>query len=478
MPTTNEPGGRIHPVVLSGGAGTRLWPISRALYPKQLMRLTSDATMFQDTVRRVADGNRFAPPLIVCNEAHRFIIGEQLREIDVSPQAILLEPAGRNTAPAAAVAALWLGGGDQMMLLLPSDHVVGDRNSFITSVDIATSAARSGALVTFGVTPRRPETGFGYVQRGDAAEGHEGAFHVRRFVEKPDAGTAKKYVKSGEYYWNSGMFLFSAATYLAELERLQPQMVAACRASLEGAAEDLDFVRLGAESFVQAPADSIDYAIMEHTKGAMVVPLESGWSDVGSWAALWEIGEKDDNANLVSGTVIAQDVHDSYIRADGPMVAALGLDDVVIVTTEDAVLVAAKGRVQDVKRLVEALETAGQSVVTTHRMVYRPWGSYQTIDAGERFQVKRITVNPGGVLSLQKHRHRAEHWVIVNGTAQVTRGEDRLELRENESIYIPAGTVHRLENAGRSPLHLIEVQSGSYLGEDDIVRLEDKYGRR
>lgn len=471
-------GERIHPVILSGGAGTRLWPLSRAAYPKQLMPLVGERTMLQETVARVADREIFEAPLVICNEAHRFIIAEQLRASEMVPRAILLEPEGRNTAPAAAVAALALGDEDGLMLVLPSDHVIADWPAFLDAVRLAARAASGGALVTFGVRPDRAETGYGYIERGRALDGLEGAYEVARFVEKPDSDAAERYLASGEFDWNSGMFLFSARRYLEELERLSPAVVAACRAALEKAEADLDFLRLDAESFSASPSDSIDYAVMERTQSAAVVPISVGWSDVGSFAALWDIGERDGDGNLLRGDVMAIDLRDCYVRSDGVMIAAMGLTDTVIVSTPDAVLVVPKERSQEIKMLVEALGREGRDEALTHRKVHRPWGSYETIGAGDRYQVKRITVNPGQRLSLQTHRHRAEHWVVVHGTARVTREEEVFLLRENESTYIPREAAHRLENAGDQPLDIIEVQSGEYLGEDDITRLDDEYGRR
>ena len=487
---------RIHPVILSGGAGTRLWPLSRALYPKQFFPLTSDLSLLQETVKRVADPARFAPPLIVCNHEHRFIAAEQLREIGVAPQDIVLEPVARNTAAACAVAALVLGAGgpgsaggfaeasgdraagDALMLVLPSDHAISDAGAFLAAVERAVPAAEAGFLVTFGIKPDRPETGYGYIEGGAAIEaGATGYLRAARFKEKPELGAAQQMVAAGSWFWNSGMFLFRAGTLLAEMERLAPQVAGACRAALNGARRDLDFLRLDENAFATAPSISIDYAVMEKTDRAAVVPAEMGWSDVGSWPALWEAGEKDADGNVIVGDVAAQDVRNSYIRSDHRLVAAIGLADTLLVVSDDAVLAAPLARAQEVKSLVEALRAAGRSEPITHTKVYRPWGSYQSIEVGDRFQVKHITVNPGGRLSLQKHRQRAEHWVVVNGTARVTRGDETFTLRENESAYIPAGTAHRLENAGSGVLRIIEVQSGRYLGEDDIERLEDSYGR-
>jgi len=471
-------GAKIHPVILSGGAGTRLWPMSREAYPKQLLALASEHSMLQDTVTRIT-GARFAAPLIVCNTEHRFVIAEQLRQSGAKPRAIVLEPVGRNTAPAVAIAALMLAADDPdaLMLVLPSDHVVGEPKAFLAAVDTAAQAAADGRLVTFGITPTAPETGYGYVERGAALKGADGAFEVARFVEKPDARRAKQFVAGGRHAWNSGMFLFPASLYLAELERLDPEMLKLSRAALDGAADDLDFIRLAPEPFGRISGRSIDYAVMEHTAKAAVVPAAFGWSDVGSWSSLWDIGDKDGSGNVMLGDVIAVDAVDSYLRSEGRLVAAIGVEGLVVVATEDAVLVLPKDRAQDVRRIADVLKQQGRPELGLHPRVYRPWGFYQGIHQGERFQVKRITVSVGQSLSLQMHHHRAEHWIVVNGTAKVTRGEDTFLLHENESTYIPPSTKHRLENPGKVALNLIEVQSGAYLGEDDIVRFEDKYNR-
>ena len=468
----------VHPVILSGGAGTRLWPVSRTLYPKQLLPLVSERTMLQETVRRVA-GKGFAPPVVVCNEEHRFLIAGQLRELDIAPSRMVLEPVGRNTAPAAAVAALLLAGddADAVMLLLPSDHVVEDVSGFLAAVETGLAAAENGALVTFGIPPTGPETGYGYIRRGAAYAGAKGCFRIARFVEKPDLEEARRLVRAGDYHWNSGMFLVRAGRYLEELERLKPEMVECCRRAVAGAVEDLDFLRLEAEAFSGIEPLSIDYAVMEHTEAAVVVPADMGWSDVGSWSALWEIGAKDGDGNVVLGDVITDGTTDSYIRSEGRLVAALGLDNVVVVATDDVVLVVRRDEAQNVKKVVEALARAGRPEHSVHTKVYRPWGYYQSIDAGDRFQVKRLHVNPGQKLSLQMHHHRAEHWVVVSGTAKVTRGDETFLLNENESTYLPLGVKHALENPGDAPLCVIEVQSGDYLGEDDTVRFEDRYGR-
>ncbi|CAM4378262.1 mannose-1-phosphate guanylyltransferase/mannose-6-phosphate isomerase [Stenotrophomonas indicatrix] len=463
----------IVPVILSGGSGTRLWPLSREAYPKQFLPLVGDDTMLQATWKRVAS-IAGAAPIVVANQEHRFMAAEQLRECKVLPQALILEPVGRNTAPAIAIAALQAlaGGNDALLLVLPSDHVVRNEAAFHAAVKQAAVAAEAGKLVTFGIVPTAAETGYGYIK---AASG-EGVRAVDRFVEKPDQATAEKYVSSGEYYWNSGMFLFKASRYLKELETLQPAILAACRAALDKAARDNDFIRLDAEAFAASPNDSIDYAVMEKTADAAVVPLDAGWNDVGSWSALWEVSDKDADGNACHGDVIALDCKDSYAYGNR-LIAMVGLQDVVVVETDDAVFVGHKDRVQDVKEIVGQIKRDGRSEAAAHRKVYRPWGAYDSIDNGARFQVKRITVKPGATLSLQMHHHRAEHWIVVSGTAEVTRGDEVILLSENQSTYIPLGVTHRLKNPGKLPLELIEVQSGSYLGEDDIVRFEDQYGR-
>jgi mannose-1-phosphate guanylyltransferase/mannose-6-phosphate isomerase len=469
------------PVILSGGAGTRLWPLSRELYPKQLLALTGERTMIQQTALRI-EGLSAAAPVVVCNEAHRFLVAEQMRAIGVSPQALVLEPVGRNTAPAialAAHAALQAAAGDDgaepLLLVLPADHVIRDVPAFHKAVHAALAPAADGKLVTFGIVPTAPESGYGYIQRG-AALGP--AYGIARFIEKPDPDRARQLLKSGECYWNSGMFLFGARRYLAELERLAPQIARAVAAAFAAAKTDLDFTRIDARRFEACPADSIDYAVMEKTREAVVVPLAAGWSDVGSWAALAEACEADAHGNVARGDVICEDSEGCYLYAESRLVSAVGLKDHVVVETKDAVLVAPKDRVQDVKKLVHRLKEAGRYEHSLHREVFRPWGSYDSIEAGSRFQVKRLKVKPGAVLSLQLHHHRAEHWVVVAGTARITRGEEVFLLEENQSTYIPVGVRHRIENPGKIALHIIEIQSGSYLGEDDIVRLEDQYGRQ
>ena len=472
----------IIPVILSGGTGSRLWPLSRELNPKQLLPLVNDKTMLQNTVSRFAGKSGFAPPLVVCNEAHRFMVAEQLRALGISAASIILEPVGRNTAPAVAIAALEAiaAGGNPVLLILPADHVINDEEAFLQAVAAGKSLAEKGKLITFGIVPTGPETGYGYIEKGEGlkAEGErETSFDVCRFVEKPDLDTARQYLDSGAYYWNSGMFMFTAQCYLEELERHAPEMLAACRGAYAEAARDLDFVRLNAGTFASCPSDSIDYAVMEKTANAVVIPLDADWSDVGSWSALWEIDERDDRENVIKGDVMALDARNCYVNATSRLVAVVGVDDHVIVETADAVLVVRKDRVQDVKAIVGMLNGQKREEAVQHRKVYRPWGAYQSVDSADRFQVKRITVSPGASLSLQMHHHRAEHWIVVKGTARVTKGDEVIILSENQSTYIPLGVTHRLENPGVIPLELIEVQSGSYLGEDDIVRFEDVYGR-
>jgi len=469
------------PVILSGGAGTRLWPLSRELYPKQLLALTGERTMIQQTALRLT-GLGAAGPIVVCNEAHRFLVAEQLRQVGQEPQAIVLEPAGRNTAPAialAAHAALRTAGpkaeGDPLLLVLPADHVIRDVPAFQGAVRAALGAAQQGQLVTFGIVPTAAETGYGYIQRGEASGA---VYRIARFVEKPSAAVAKDFVASGDYYWNSGMFLFGARRYLEELGRLAPGIASACAEAFAAAKSDLDFTRVDKALFEACPADSIDYAVMERTSDAVVVPLAAGWSDVGSWAALHEASEQDALGNVSHGDVICEDSQGCYLYSESRLVSAVGLKDHVVVETKDAVLVAPRERVQDVKKLVFKLKEQGRYEHSLHREVFRPWGSYDSIENGPRFQVKRLKVKPGAVLSLQLHHHRAEHWVVVSGTARITRGDEVFLLEENQSTYIPIGVRHRIENPGKIPLHIIEVQSGSYLGEDDIVRLEDHYGRK
>ena len=472
-----EGSAQIHPVILSGGAGTRLWPLSRASYPKQLLKLSSQRTMLQDTVARGLIDVGFAAPLLVCNEDHRFLVDDQLQQIGIKPQAILLEPKARNTGPAIAAAALWLlaRDPDALMLVQPSDHVIASPADFHRGVMRGLAAAQEGRLVTFGIKPVRPDTGYGYIQRGEALAGGDGVFTVDRFVEKPDRETAQRFVDSGAFFWNSGIFLLSARAYLGELSRINPTMLEACERAVRDGQEDLAFFRLSAEPFGEAPSLSIDHAVMEHTSRAAVVPVDMAWSDVGSWPALRDIATADGDGNVVQGDVLAERMTNSYIRSEGRLVAAVGLDNVVVVATDDAVLVA--DATAEVSGIVAKLRGQNRSESQQHVTCHRPWGHYRSVDAGDRFQVKRITVKPGAKLSLQKHYHRAEHWVVVHGTAMVQRGEERMLVRENESVYIPIGTEHRLENPGKLPLQLIEVQSGPYLGEDDIVRVSDSYGR-
>jgi mannose-1-phosphate guanylyltransferase/mannose-6-phosphate isomerase len=471
------------PVILSGGAGTRLWPLSRELYPKQLLALTGERTMLQQTALRLS-GLAAAAPVVVCNEAHRFLVAEQLRQLRIEPRAMVLEPFGRNTAPAIALAALAAlkisageaGTADPVLLVLPADHIIRDVSAFQQAVRIAVAAVEHGQLVTFGIVPSAPETGYGYIQRGPAG-GTAGVHRIARFVEKPSLERAQEFLASGEYFWNSGMFMFKASRYLQELERFAPQIAEVCRSAFESARSDLDFMRIDAKIFAQCPSDSIDYAVMEKTSDAVVVPLDAGWSDVGSWSALHAASDADSHGTVARGDVIFEDTEGCYLYSESRLVAAVGLHDHVVVETKDAVLVAPKSRVQDVKKLVSRLKEAGRYEHSLHREVFRPWGSYDSIENGDRFQVKRLKVKPGATLSLQMHHHRAEHWIVVSGTARITRGEEVFLLEENQSTYIPIGVKHRIENPGMIPLHIIEVQSGSYLGEDDIVRFDDRYGR-
>ena len=465
------------PVLLSGGVGSRLWPVSRELYPKQFLPLTGSSSLLTQTLQRAAAIDTVSAPIVVCNDEHRFLVAEQLRQSGVKAAAILLEPEGRNTAPAVAVAALRALkiNADATLLVLPADHVIQQPEVFAAAVARGLEAASAGFLVTFGIVPTAPETGYGYIQSGSSWR--DGIHHLKQFVEKPDLDTAKQYLASGEYVWNSGMFLLRADVYLAELEAFAPAILAFARKAFEGAQTDLDFARLDKAAFAACPSDSIDYAVMERTQKGMVIPLACGWSDVGSWSSLWEVETKNEAGNVLSGDVLVHEVSGSYIRSESRLVAAIGIDDIVVVETSDAVLIADKNRVQDVKHIVSALKKNQRNEATLHKRVYRPWGSYESLVNAHRFQVKRIVVNPGQQLSLQMHHHRAEHWIVVSGTAKVTCGDKEYLLSEDESTYIPLGNRHRLTNPGVIPLEIIEVQTGSYLGEDDIVRFQDVYGR-
>ncbi len=467
----------IVPVILSGGAGTRLWPLSREMYPKQLLPLTSERTMLQDTATRLQGIENATAPIVVCNESHRFMVAEQLRAIKIAAAAILLEPVGRNTAPAVALAALQAQTLDPnaIIVVAPADHVIRDVRGFQSACKTAIVQAQADKLVTFGIVAHAPETGYGYIRRG-AGEGP--AYPVAQFVEKPPLERAREYVDSGEYFWNSGMFVFKASRFLQELQRFAPLILQASKNAFEAAKTDLDFIRIDKPAFERCPSDSIDYAVMEKTDSAVVVSLDVGWSDVGSWSSLFDALPADEDGNVLRGDVLAHESADCFVQSTSRLVAVVGLKDHVVVETKDAVLVAPKDRVQDVKELVAKIKKSGRPETSLHREVFRPWGSYDSIDFGDRFQVKRLSVNPGAILSLQMHHHRAEHWIVVSGTARITCDDKTFLLSENESTYIPIGSKHRIENPGKVPLHIVEVQSGSYLGEDDIVRFEDSYGRQ
>ena len=468
---------KITPVILSGGSGTRLWPLSRKMFPKQFINLHANLTMLQNTVTRLA-GLEINTPIVVCNEDHRFIVAEQMRQIGIDHPVIILEPEGKNTAPAIALAAIHdesINGSDSVLLVLAADHVIADAEAFHHSINKALAAAKDQKLVTFGIVPTQPETGYGYIHY-DVAQQVE-VYPVTGFVEKPDLETAKHYLAAGNYLWNSGMFMFTASQYMLELERYHPEMARVTRAAMAGEATDLDFIRIDAKLFATCPADSIDYAIMEKTQHARVVPLDAGWNDIGSWSSLWDVNDKDTEGNSLHGDVMMFDAHNNLAMSESRLLAAVGVDDLIMVETKDAVLVASKDKSQEVKEIVERLKREKREESNFHRVVYRPWGCFDSIEEGARFKVKRITVKPGAKLSLQMHHHRSEHWVVVSGTAKVQRGDEHILLTENESTFIHVGQTHSLENPGKLPLELIEIQTGSYLGEDDIVRFEDKYGR-
>jgi mannose-1-phosphate guanylyltransferase/mannose-6-phosphate isomerase len=470
----------IVPLIMCGGSGTRLWPLSRAQFPKQFLPLVNDTSMLQDTLARLPKEHQ--APVFICNEDHRFLVAEQVKQVKCHEATILLEPQGRNTAPAVALAALntLTSGHDSLLLVLAADHVIKDSQKFHQAIGKARVEAEQGKLVTFGIVPTHAETGYGYIKQGACKGGDgkgNGIFEVASFVEKPNKEVAEDYLASGEYLWNSGMFLFKASRYIEELEKFRPDILSSCQEAMSKVAKDLDFIRPDREAFLRCSDESIDYAVMEKTADAVVVPLDAGWSDVGSYSALWEVSEQDDQYNVLKGDVIAHDTTNSYIHSQNKLITTLGVDNVVVIDTPDAVLVANKDKVQNIKEIVNKLKEQDRSETRLHREVYRPWGKYDSVDSGERFQVKRITVNPGAKLSVQMHHHRAEHWVIVSGTAKVTLDGESTLLSENQSTYIPIGVVHALENPGKLPLEMIEVQSGSYLGEDDIVRFEDKYGR-
>ena len=463
------------PIILSGGSGTRLWPLSRKMYPKQFLSLLHDQTMLQMTLSRL-DGLEHTAPTVVCNNEHRFIVAEQARQIGIEDLSIILEPFGKNTAPAIAVSAIHATGlaEDPVLLVLSADHEIADEKAFHDAVKQALPLAEAGKLVTFGIAPKNAATGYGYIKRGEA-EGN--GFVVDQFVEKPDPDTAEEYLATGEYYWNSGMFMFKAQAYLKELEKFKPDMVTNCRRAVGNIREDIGFLRLDPEAFGNCESDSIDYAVMEKTDLACVVPMDAGWSDIGNWASLWDQAKKDKAGNTTQGDVITTNTENSFVHAESRLVATVGIKDLVIVETHDVVLVADREQAQEVKQIVEQLKREQRAEENFHRIVYRPWGSFDSVDEGERYKVKRITVKPGARLSKQKHHHRAEHWVVVKGTARVFRNDEIFDLHENESVFIPVGATHYIENPGNIPLDIIEVQSGSYLGEDDIVRFDDIYGR-
>lgn len=463
------------PVIMSGGSGTRLWPLSRQARPKQFLALTSEYSLLQETINRLA-GLAITDPIMICNEEHRFLVAEQLRQLQ-QRATIILEPAARNTAPAVALAALQVSqqNPEAVLLVLAADHLIPQVEVFQEAVKQALELAKQGHLVTFGIVPSSAETGYGYIEQGEQLASN--SYHIKQFIEKPEQAVAEQYFQAGNYYWNSGMFMFTAKAYLAELEKYRPDIYQACKQAMQSPKADMDFIRIAKQEFLSCPADSIDYAVMEKTQQAVMVTLDAGWTDIGSWSALWEVTEKDQQGNCLKGDVLAEQTSDTLVYANNRLVTTLGVNNLIIVETKDAVLVAAKDKIQQVKNIVNRLQQAGRAEVVQHSEVHRPWGFYDCIDIGERYQVKRITVKPGAKLSLQKHHHRAEHWIIVKGTAKITKGNESYLLTEDQSTYISIGEIHSLENPGKISLELIEVQSGAYLGEDDIIRLEDKYGR-
>ncbi|MDM8535499.1 mannose-1-phosphate guanylyltransferase/mannose-6-phosphate isomerase [Desulfobacterales bacterium HSG17] len=470
----------IYPVILAGGSGTRLWPLSRELYPKQLLELTGDKTMLQDTILRLSGIDEMENPVIICNENHRFMVAEQLRNINISPDSIILEPVGRNTAPAVAVAALKTlnASQDSLILILPADHFIKNTKVFHQALNAGVDYAKKGHLITFGIVPDAPETGYGYICKGEnlgipGKELEQEAYSIKEFVEKPDSETAAQYVDSGNYCWNSGMFMFKSSQVIKEMKKHVPDIMAACEKALENGREDLDFFRLDKASFEVCPSDSVDYAIMEKTENGVMIPFQAGWNDLGSWEALWQVGEKDENSNVVHGDVLLHDVNNSFLHASTRLLAAVGLEEHIVVETADAVLISPRNRVQDVKSLVNKLKAAKREETISHKTSFLPWGLAEILVKSKRFQVKRLKIKAGAVISLQKHFNRAEHWIVLQGTALVTKGDEEIILTEDHSTYIPPGVPHKLVNPGKIPLEVIEVQSGSYIGSNDIVRLDD-----
>lgn len=467
----------ITPIILSGGNGTRLWPLSRAYHPKQYLALLNNKTLLQETVSRVTT-EQFNPPVIICNNEHRFLAAEQLQNINITPSHIILETIAKNTAPAITIACLLQNDPEQLLLVLPADHLINNLEAFYDAIKVASSVAKQGKIVTFGITPQYPAINYGYIECGQPLQKNPLIYKINSFIEKPDLHTAQRfYNQQQQYYWNSGMFLFKTKTMMQELQAIQPKLLTSCKHALTNSKQDLDFLRLDSQLIESTPNNSIDYAIMEHTKNAAVIPVNLQWSDLGSWDTLWDIADKDPAGNVTTGDIITKQVSNSYIYTENQLISVLGLNNIIVIATQDAILISAKEHIHQITELVQELKINSRTELNNHKCVYRPWGYYQTIDIAARFQVKKIMIKPGAKISTQIHYHRSEHWIIVEGTAKVTKGEENLLLHENESIYLPMGITHRIENPGKIPLHLIEVQSGSYLGEDDIVRINDIYGR-